>query len=498
MAQLKRAILNLAMILLLMSVMSGFVSSASRAQSTQQVPLVFIPGILGSKLCDGDNVVWGGLGSLRRFSQLDTFTDRGQRLKPCGILDRIQILGPFWANDGYNKIVAFLSTLGYQETSNLLLYDYDWRQSNFETAERLRRLLDEREPFRSEKFDIFAHSMGGLVAKVLLQDPNLAKRVRRVIYLGTPFQGSSNALATLAEGWGPFANLIAGGLDTIRTTALSFVSIYELMPRYAECCRIGAPENPLSIVKLPTILDAELWRRHDWLPEEYRTGTRAAFFTASIQSAERMRDASSQAHLGVEEVRIAGTGIDTRLHLYIDSRDTSWRRWRFIHTTGDGTVPLWSASGGNLADASPAFSPHASIFEDRWVVERLRWLFVNPFPPPMAGPGVGVRTIRGEDKAIARVIVSASPELGQPGSRATLSVRVLTLDPIAPGELVPSFRLGGGEPLTLEETTSSADQVSRALTFSKSFLLPSEIGVHRLDVEFGPTSRASTYIMVEP
>src|SRR3712207_7315936 len=41
--------------------------------------------------------------TLFRSSQLDTFTDRGQRLKPCGILDRIQILGPFWANDGYSK-----------------------------------------------------------------------------------------------------------------------------------------------------------------------------------------------------------------------------------------------------------------------------------------------------------------------------------------------------------------------------------------------------------
>src|SRR5262249_18464333 len=62
-------------------------------------------------------------------------------------------------------------------------------------------------------------------------------------YRGTPFLGSMSTLGTLSEGWGTIPNWLAGGIDTIRRTALSFPSLLELLPRYRECCSFKRAEN---------------------------------------------------------------------------------------------------------------------------------------------------------------------------------------------------------------------------------------------------------------
>ena len=176
----------------------------------QRTPLLVVPGILGSQLCDGTTVIWGDRGSLQDFARLDTLSEQGRQLKPCGLLKKIQLLGSFWATDGYDVLLAQLSALGFREGSDLILFDYDWRRSNFETAEVLKRRLRTSTGFQTGQFDVIAHSMGGLVTRILLNDPEFAPRVRRVIYLATPFLGSSNALGILTDGWGTFLNLVAG------------------------------------------------------------------------------------------------------------------------------------------------------------------------------------------------------------------------------------------------------------------------------------------------
>lgn len=194
-----------------------------------------------------------------RSTRLDALSDDGKKLKSCGILKKIQILGPFWATDGYDSLLAQLRSMGYEEGKDLIVFDYDWRMSNFDTADLLRRKLAENDHFQHQ-FHIVAHSMGGIVARILLQDRSISSRVDRMVYLGTPFDGSANALATLSDGWGTFANLIAGGMTTIRQTLLSFVSIYELMPRYEACCRFGSPQDPGGLIKISSLLDQALWR----------------------------------------------------------------------------------------------------------------------------------------------------------------------------------------------------------------------------------------------
>lgn len=463
-----------------------------------RTPTVLIPGILGSKLCDGDTVVWGALSSLSNFQKLDALSEYGKKLKPCGILKKIEILGPFWATDGYNSLLNQLSDLGYQDGKDLLVFDYDWRRSNFVTAKLLKDAIDNNPNFRGRRFQIVAHSMGGLVARILLQNPEIAERVERVVYLGTPFQGSADSLGIISNGWGSFANLVAGGIEAIRHTALSFTSIYELLPRYSKCCRVGDPQNPSGLVILPTLLDTSLWTKYDWLPEEYRNGDRAPFVAQSIDSARHLQEVVEKPQTNVDEILIAGTGNETRLYLYVDKADKSWRKWHFSVDKGDGTVPLWSASAGDVSKASPAFAPHASIFEDKWVAERLTWLLSNPQPPPIRGPIATIETVKHEQKTIDRASIAVTPDVSGPNKPLSIKVTLIADDRLLLGEVAPEITLDTGDHLKLVETTTPDQLETGVHIFEGKVTGPSVEGPHRVDANFGPSARISGYFYIQP
>jgi hypothetical protein len=58
---------------------------------------------------------------------------------------------------------------------------------------------------------------GGIVSKIWMLEYGGASKVRKAIYMGTPFQGSMNVFGTLSDGWGDFIN---------RRVALSFPALY--------------------------------------------------------------------------------------------------------------------------------------------------------------------------------------------------------------------------------------------------------------------------------
>ncbi len=217
-----------------------FVANGQEAatQDAPTHPVVLIPGILGSKLCDASGtVLWGesARASLSNFHLLDIMTDLPGRVKPCGIINRVQVLGPLYSVAAYSSLIDAMKEWQLVEGQNLFIFDYDWRQSNFDNASTFEQFVASKlGPER--KFNIIAHSMGGLIARLYIERQRASPRVNKVIYLGTPFLGSMSTLATLSEGWGKLPNWLAGGVDTIQHVALSFPSLLELLPRYDKCC----------------------------------------------------------------------------------------------------------------------------------------------------------------------------------------------------------------------------------------------------------------------
>ncbi len=131
------------------------------------------------------------------------------------------------------------------------VFAYDWRRDNVANArdlvQRIER-LKQRLQRPDLKFNIVAHSMGGLIARyaAMYGDADLppegtaiqptwlgAAHISKIVMIGTPNEGSTDAFATLVEGYSiteglrrrvPLLNKLSAE-DAVRTP-----SVFQLMP----------------------------------------------------------------------------------------------------------------------------------------------------------------------------------------------------------------------------------------------------------------------------
>lgn len=436
-------------------------------------PLVFIPGILGTELLDErGKIVWGDSASLSNFEMLELGASPAlPPLHPGGLIKSINVLGPFWTIHQYDGLLSTLRALNFQEGQNFFIFYYDWRKSNFDNAHKLKEFINGTPALRGKDIDIIAHSMGGLIAKIYVRENVSEAHVVRFISLAVPSRGSMNALAEMTNGWGGFENWLAGGVGTIRRVMFSFPSLYELFPNYDHCCRFGRPVPGGFTDFDPT--DAKLWEAGDWIPPEERTGARLAAVRQGLDNARRLKIILRQPlPSGIEQTLIAGDKFSTNLYLYVDPNDRTWERWHFTQSVGDGTVPLWSAANSDSPGQSlPAFVDHATIFDDKWVVNRLqRMLNKNAGPPPIAITSLPLaRTVADRLVEISMVKAELDKSVVKAGDGDHVTISIVFVDPIEKGDVQPSLIMNdptGAHQLPVQDTTSTADEANRTLSFS--------------------------------
>ena len=115
---------------------------------------------------------------------------RSQRRTPRRAEQRTVVLVPgYLANRGsLLPLSAYLRTRGYKQ---ILAYEYSGAAGIEQAGIGLRDFLRER--VRGGRIDLVCHSLGGVVARVYLQQLGGARRVDRCITLGTPHRGTYNA-----------------------------------------------------------------------------------------------------------------------------------------------------------------------------------------------------------------------------------------------------------------------------------------------------------------
>ncbi|MFA6325495.1 MAG: hypothetical protein WCX46_04695, partial [Candidatus Paceibacterota bacterium] len=102
------------------------------------------------------------------------------------------VLDPFFKT--YKGLSETLRTNGYEEEKMLFTFPYNWRNDNVETAKLLKQKIDEVKLISgSNKVDIVAHSMGGLVARSYAQSDYYENDIDQIIFLGTPHLGSPSS-----------------------------------------------------------------------------------------------------------------------------------------------------------------------------------------------------------------------------------------------------------------------------------------------------------------
>lgn len=448
-------------------------------------PVVVIPGVLGSRLCEGEALLWGGRASYLNFPRLALPLDPDRTtIRPCGIIDEVKVLGPL-SIDQYEPLLEHLRSLGYREGRTLFVFPYDWRRSNFDAAEELAGFVARTPALRQGKFDIVAHSMGGIVARIYLDRHSGHERVASLITLGTPYRGSLKIVEMLHSGLGGLGNFLAGGSDEVRRVAFTFPSAFELLPSYENCCIRGLPGEPREVFD---IYDEEHWFRA-WVPPEYRTGSWRLRLRSSLARARELRRLlESPVPSPVEVFPFSGDFIDTLSQVYVDRESLLPEKWNTMR--GDGTVVVASAAGGRVAQARVSFSQHAAIFRDGHVKTALERILIQPGGPvDFAGGTASIYVEAGPEATLIPldgVALGIEPSYVEPGCQVTLRLELRAL----PDQPVREVRVegwlmdeaGGRTPFALAEEPERRRGVDDPAAYFKADVRATSPGTYRVVV----------------
>ncbi len=331
----------------------------SPENSSEKVPVIIIPGIMGSYLNKNDKKgteVWPRE-YLTAASPFDTHL-LDLALEVNSIFQSKGIIKKTAQSDLWNNFLLHLDSENLILGKDVFLFGYDWRQDIdslawrgvSSTTKTLAEYVNEvRVKTGSEKVDIVAHSMGGLLAKSYLNhfgEEN--NNVRKFIDVATPHFGAPYA---------PKALLFGDNLDTkiiglnavspmsIKTISQNFPSIYALIPsknyyddRYTDYTHV-----------IRDLLDID---NNQVTGELNYAGTKNLLQNTGrnrglLESAEKLHDTldTLDPKNYVEEVvNIVGCGRPTLGNISIrNKKENGEYEYDLAFIDGDGTVPLKSA-----------------------------------------------------------------------------------------------------------------------------------------------------------
>ncbi len=284
-------LLSIFLVTLLTACNTGYKPDLKRLHSSSieyqdQPPIIFIPGITGSKLknLDDQQEIWPrGYWQLltHNYQELATKIDTNtlnaitNQQSAYSITDRVA------GRDFYQNLIDILEGVAnfkkaqagvpQNNKRHYYLFAYDWRQDNVKTVRKLDALIQQiKQDYQDPnlKVDIIAHSMGGLISRYylrygtedVLNDNELkvnlsgAKNLRRVILLGTPNFGSISAINTMIDGLPLLFNKIEP--ETLATMP----SMYQLFPHALNQWVINENGEPLKRDQF----DVKLWQQFQW------------------------------------------------------------------------------------------------------------------------------------------------------------------------------------------------------------------------------------------
>jgi pimeloyl-ACP methyl ester carboxylesterase len=249
---------------------------------------------------------------------------------------------------------------GYQDT--FYLFPYDWRKDNVANA---RELVKRVERLKSKlqrpdlKFNIVAHSMGGLIARYasMYGDADLpegegpiqptwagAAHIGKIVMIGVPNEGSTDAFASLLEGYSVTEGLRRRVPLLNKLTAEDIVtvpSVFQLLPHRDA---VKFLDENLQSIEID-LYNVEVWKRYGWSviyssPDFRRrhaqtVGTNGnedeldAYLAASLRRARRFHQALDSVENTTSPVVLLAIGGDCEetLNSPVILRDVKRNRW---------------------------------------------------------------------------------------------------------------------------------------------------------------------------
>jgi pimeloyl-ACP methyl ester carboxylesterase len=259
----------------------------AHSATIERVPVILIPGLMGSRLKRASDGIELWPGGTRKLLTSD-YRDLALRIDPETLepVDDGLIAGSLFEGaagmDFYRRIVRELRVAGgyhlarpgqpvVQQKARLYVFSYDWRQDNVKSVQLLDELIEQiRRDYGDPalRVDIIAHSMGGLIARyyerygaVDVLDGNSFQvtglgqsRIRRMVLLGTPNQGTVTALHKFLNGYR--VGISGLPIEGVATTP----STFQLFPHPLVDWVVNINGQRLNF----DVFDVDLWRRYEW------------------------------------------------------------------------------------------------------------------------------------------------------------------------------------------------------------------------------------------
>lgn len=267
-------------------------SQTASAQATGKRPIILIPGITGSQLVNSETgeTVWFTFSRAEtddlRLPMSANLAGNRDKIVPKDILREVKLPSVLPDIQVYSGALKALEAKGYTEatwdnpkaTDVYYVFAYDWRRDNVESAQQLTRKIEAVKTKLNRpdlKFNVVAHSMGGLIARYAAMYgaadlPNFgrlpaltwsgANHFHKIMLFGSPNEGSFSAFAVLIKGYTIGGRNLPFIDDLTKDDVFTLPSLYQLMPHGSTAIVLDENLKPMKV----DLYNPASWRKYGW------------------------------------------------------------------------------------------------------------------------------------------------------------------------------------------------------------------------------------------